>query len=160
MKEWLWLHQFKAVPAAAAAKLLQSCPTLCDTIDSSSPGSSIPGILQARTLEWVTISFSNAWKWKVKVKLLSRVRLLATPWTAVYQAPWSMEFSRQENWSGLPLPFPSRKSTWNKNVGMFKITGRNGLYISQLGDSIIYHPKWNLFKSERGQPNRKPGKQE
>ena len=79
----------------AAAKLLQSCPTLCDPIDSSPPGSPIPGILQARTLEWVAISFSNAWKSKVKVKSFSRVRLLATPWTAAYQAPPSMGFSRQ-----------------------------------------------------------------
>ena len=93
--------------AAAAVKSLQSCPTLCDAIDSSPPGSPIPGILQARTLEWVAISFSNAWKWKVKVKLLSRVRLVATPWTAAYQAPPSMGFSRQEYWSGLPLPSPS-----------------------------------------------------
>ena len=81
----------------AAAKSLQSCPTLCDPIDSSPPGSSIPGILQARTLEWVAISFSNAWKWKVKVKSFSRVRLLVTPWTAAYQALPSMGFSRQEN---------------------------------------------------------------
>ena len=92
--------------AAAAAKLLQSCPTLCDPIDGSPPGSAIPGILQARTLEWVAISFSNAWKWKVKVKSLSRVWLLATPWTATYQAPPSMGFSRQEYWSGVPLPSP------------------------------------------------------
>ena len=92
--------------AAAAAKLLQSCPTLCDPIDGSPPGSSIPGILQARTLEWVAISFSNARKWKVKVKSLSRVRLLATPWTAAYQAPPSMGYSRQEYWSGVPLPSP------------------------------------------------------
>ena len=91
---------------AAAAKLLQSCLTLCDPIDSSPPGCPIPGILQARTLEWVAISFSNAWKWKVKVKLLSCVRLLATPWTATYQAPPSMGFSRQEYWSGVPLPSP------------------------------------------------------
>ena len=90
--------------AAAAAKSLQSCPTLCNPIDSSPPGSPIPGILQARTLEWVAISFSNAWKWKAKVKSLSRVRLLVTPWTAAYQAPPSMGFSRQEYWSGLPLP--------------------------------------------------------
>ena len=92
--------------AAAAAKSLQSCPTLYDPIDGSPPGSPIPGILQARTLEWVAISFSNAWKWKVKVKSLSRVRLLATPGTAAYQAPPSMGFSRQEYWSGLPLPSP------------------------------------------------------
>ena len=81
--------------AAAAAKSLQSCPTLCDPIDGSPPGSPVPGILQARTLEWVAISFSNSWKWKVKVKSLSRVRLLATPWTAAHQAPLSMEVSRR-----------------------------------------------------------------
>ena len=92
--------------AAAAAKSLQSCPTLCDPIDGSPPDSPVPGILQARTLEWVAVSFSNAWKWKVKVKLLSRVWLLATPWTAAYQAPLSMGFSRQEYWSGVPLPSP------------------------------------------------------
>ena len=90
--------------AAAAAKSLQSCLTLCDSIDGSPPGSPIPGILQARTLEWGAISFSNAWKWKVKVKLRSRVRLLATQWTAAYQAPRSMGFARQEYWSGVPSP--------------------------------------------------------
>ena len=88
------------------AKSLQSCPILCDPIDGSPPGSPVPGILQARTLEWVAISFSNAWKWKVKVNSLSRVQLLATPWTAAYQAPPSMGFSRQEYWSGVPLPSP------------------------------------------------------
>ena len=77
----------------AAAKSLQSCPTLCDPIDGSPPGPAFTGILQARTLEWVAISSSNAWKCKVKVKSLSRVRLLATPWTAAYQAPPSMGFS-------------------------------------------------------------------
>ena len=82
--------------AATAAKLLQSCPTLCDPRDGSPPGTPVPGVLQARTLEWVAISFSNEWKWKVKVKLLSRVRLLVTPGTAAYQAPPSMGFSRQE----------------------------------------------------------------
>ena len=82
--------------STAAAKLLQSCLTLCDPIDSSPPGSPIPGILQARTLEWVAISFSNAWKWKAKVKSLSRVLLIVTPWTAAHQAPPSMGFSRQE----------------------------------------------------------------
>ena len=76
--------------AAAAAKSLQSCPTLCDPIDGSLLGSSVPGILQARILEWVAISFSNAWKWKVKVKSLSRAWLLATPWAAAYQAPPTM----------------------------------------------------------------------
>ena len=89
---------------AAAAKSLQSCPTLCDPIDGSPPGSPTPGILQARTLEWVAISFSSAWKWKVKGKLLSLVWLFATAWAAAYQAPLSMGFSRQEYWSGVPLP--------------------------------------------------------
>ena len=88
----------------AAAKPLQSCPTLCDPIDGSPPGSPVPGILQARTLEWVAIAFSNAWKWKVTVKSLSRVWPLVTPWTAAFQAPPSMGFSRQEYWSGVPLP--------------------------------------------------------
>ena len=93
-------------PFAAAAKSLQSCPTLCHPIDSSPPVSPVPGILQERTLEWVAISFSNAWKWKVKMKSLSCVGLLATPWTTAYQAPPSMGFARQEYWSGLPLPSP------------------------------------------------------
>ena len=92
--------------SAAAAKSLQSCPTPCDPIDGSPPDSPVPGILQARTLEWVAISFSNAWKWKVKVKSLSCVRLLVTPRTAAHQAPPSMGFSRQEYWSGVPLPSP------------------------------------------------------
>ena len=95
-----------AAAAAAAAKSLQSCPTLCDLIDGSPPGSTVPGILQARTMEWVAISVSNAWKWKVKVKSLSCVWLLVTPWTAAHQAPLSMGFSRQEYWSGVPLPSP------------------------------------------------------
>ena len=92
--------------AAAAAKSLQSCPTLCDPIDGSPPDFPVPGILQTRTLEWVAISFSSAWKWKVKVKSLSRVWLLETPWTTAHQAPPSMGFSRQEYWSGVPLPSP------------------------------------------------------
>ena len=92
----------------AAAKLLRSCPTLCDPIDGSPPGCPVPGILQARTLEWVAISFSSAWKWKVIVKSLSHVWLLATPWTAAYQAPPTMGFSRQEYWSGVPLPSPDQ----------------------------------------------------
>ena len=118
---WFWPHsrslqQMKAykilqspewtTTAAAAAKSPQSCLTLCDPIDSSPPGSPIPGILQARILEWAAISFSNAWKWKVKVKLLSHIWLLETPWTAAHQAPLSMGFSRQEHWSGVPLPSP------------------------------------------------------
>ena len=91
---------------AAAAKSLQSCPTLRDPTDGSPPGFPVPGILRARILEWVSISFSNAWKWKLKGKSLSHVRLLATPWTAAYQAPPSMGFSRQEYWNGVSLPSP------------------------------------------------------
>ena len=109
---------------AAAAKSLQLCPTLCDPIDGSPPGFPVPGILHARTLVWAAISFSNAWKWKVKVKSLSRVRLLATPWTAAYQAPPFMGFSRQEYWSGVPLPSPRDANrisnkwviTWKKKI--------------------------------------------
>ena len=88
------------------SEAVQTCPTLCDPIDCSPPGSSIHGIFQARALEWVAIAFSNAWKWQGKVKSLSRVRLLAIPWTAAHQAPPSMGFSRQEYWSGVPSPSP------------------------------------------------------
>ena len=105
---WCWFH---SAAAAAAAKSLQSCLTLCDPTDGSPMGSSIPGILQTRTLEWVAISFSNAWKSKVKVKLLSRIWLLATPWTAAYQAPPSVGVSRQEYWSGMSLPSPQNTIT-------------------------------------------------
>ena len=103
------------VAAAAAAKSLQPCPTLCDSIDGSPPGSPVPWILQARILEWVAILFSNAWKWKLKGKSLSHVRLLVTPWTTAYQAPLSMGFSRQEYWSGVPLP-------WEVAVRLFWIS--------------------------------------
>ena len=104
--------------AAAAAKLLQSCLTLHNPIDGSPPGSPVPGILQARTLEWVAISFSNAWKWKVKGKSLSCVCLFATPWTGAYQAPPSMGFSRQEYWSGVPLPSPEFQLSYFKSWKM------------------------------------------
>ena len=100
---WICLFWTLQMNAAAAAKSFQSCPTLWDPIDGSPTGSPVPGILQARILEWVAISFSNAWKWKVKVKSLSRVWLFKIPWTAAYQAPPSVRFSWQENWSGLPL---------------------------------------------------------
>ena len=106
--EWeptLWIQTVLGT-AAAAAKSLQSCLTLCDPIDGSPPGSTVLGILQARTLEWVAISFSNAWKWKVKGKSLSPVWLFKTPWTAAHQASPSMGLSRQEYWSGVPLPSP------------------------------------------------------
>ena len=110
MTNSIFLHWYEwtvlSHTASAAAKSLQSCPTLCDPIDGSPPGSPVPGILQARTLEWDAISFSNAWKWKVKVKSLNRVRLSGTPWTAAFQAPPSMGFSRQKYWSGVPLPSP------------------------------------------------------
>ena len=102
--------------AAAAAKSLQSCPTLCDPIDGSPSGSAVPRILQARTLEWVPISFSNAWKWKGKVKSLSLVWLFETPWTAAYQAPPSMGFARQEYWSGVPLPSPEEISSLSHSI--------------------------------------------
>ena len=142
---------------AAAAKLLQSCPTLCDPIDSSLPGSPVPGILQARTLEWAAISFSNAWKWKVKVKSLSRVWLLVTPWTAAYQAPPSMGFSRQEYWSGVPLPslyFPSALhllillsfSSWN-----YYFCYHEALWTSlNLGKQLIFLPSIEYADIRRG----------
>ena len=118
-----WVETFNIVKMAtlpkllyAAAKSLQSCPTLCNSIDGSPPGSPVLGVLQAITLEWAAISFFNAWKWKVKMKSLSRVRLLATPWTAAHQAPPSKGFSRQEYWSGVPLPSPTQEllpfKTW------------------------------------------------
>jgi len=104
----IWMSSLEKclLRSSAAAKSLQSCPTLCDPIDGSPPGSPVPGILQERTLEWVAISFSNAWKWKVKVKSLSRVRLFTIPWTSAHQAPPSMGFSRQKYWSGVPSPSP------------------------------------------------------
>ena len=105
--------------AAAAAKSLESCPTLCDPSDGSPPGSPVPGIHQARTLEWVAISFSRAWKWKVKVKSLGWVQLFMTPWTAAYQTPPPMGFSRQEYGSGVPFPSPvheGEKWKWSCSV--------------------------------------------
>ena len=119
--------------SAAAAKSPQSCPTLCNPIDSSSPCFPIPGILQARILEWVAISFSNAWNWKVKVKSLSHVQLLATSWSAAYQALPSMGFSRQEHWSGLPFPSPmpeSEKRKGSRSV-MFDSVPPHGLQAYQ-----------------------------
>ena len=110
-----WPRGMWDLSSPAAAKSRQSCPTLCDPIDSSPTGSSVPGNLQARILEWVAISFSNAWKWKVKVKSLSHVRLLATSWTVAYQVPPSMGFSRQEYWSGAPLPSPLSSPTKDQN---------------------------------------------
>ena len=130
------------------------CPTLCDPIDDSPPSSTVPGILQARTLEWVAISFSNAWKWKVKVKLLSHVRLSVTPWTAAYQAPPSMVFSRQEYWSGVPLPSPHTR------LDLFKTTLKffSSLYFIiiniwicidlNMKSTIVYSVLLTLFKAK------------
>ena len=114
--------------AAAAAKSLQPCLTPRDPIGGNPPGSPVPGILQTRTLEWVAISFFNAWKGKVKVKLLSRVWLLVTPCTAAYQAPPSMGFPRQEYWSGVPQPRANQEKE-NKT--------RN--YRNQLQNHLSFH---------------------
>ena len=111
--DWPWARVLFWCLAAAAAKSLQSCPTLCDPIDGSPPGSAAPGILQARTLERVAISFSSGWKWNVKVKLLSCVQLFETSWMAADQAPLSMGFSRQEYWSGVPLPSRAQFPVWH-----------------------------------------------
>ena len=141
---------------SAAAKSLQSCPTLCKPIDGSPPGSSVPGILQARTLEWVTISFSSAGKWKVKVKFISRVRLFGTPWTIADQAPPSMGFSRQEYWSGLPLPSPLPQSElqqhfpfwsgfcrgWRKQGEPFFSSLQCNLPVLHLRDPSFTHSPW------------------
>ena len=122
-KLWLKLKEVgkpsRPFRCAAAAKSCQWCPTVCDPRDGSPPGSPVPGILQARILEWIAISFPNAWKWKGKVKSLSRVPLFVTPWTVAYQAPLSMGFSRQEYCSGLPFPSPvheSEKWKWSRSV--------------------------------------------
>ena len=119
-----------------AAKSLQSCPTLWDPIDGSQPGSPVPGILQARTLEWVAIFFSNAWKWKVKVKLLSRVRLLVTPWTAAHQGPPSMGFSRQEYWSGVPFSSNPHRLPLHAHIYGQKWST---LHPSRLAPSLVPH---------------------
>ena len=140
-----------------ATKSLQSCPTLCDPIDGSSPGSPIPGILQARTLEWVAISFSSAWKWKVKVKLLNCVRPSATPWTAALQAPLSVGFSRQEYWSGVPLPSPSiNANSQNESTDLSIILTQKSLLwhissffwcISYSSSSCSFCLDWGLAQS-------------
>ena len=124
--------------AAAAATSLQSCPTLCDPTDGSPPGSPVPGILQARTLEWVAISFSNAWEWKVKVKSLSCVRPLATPWTAPYQDPPSMQFSRQEYWSGVPLPSPRLYEEYHIFQYHLRVESRKMIQMNLFTNQEIY----------------------
>ena len=119
------------------AESLQLCPTLCDPIDGSPPGCPVPGILQARTLEWVAISFSNAWKWKVKVRSLIRVRPSATPWTAAYQGPPSMGTSRQEHWSGVPLPSPSELT--HNYISTLRILFTSHLKFLSSFPSLIHH---------------------
>ena len=139
----------------ATAKSLKSCPTVCDPIDGSPPGSTVPGSLQARTLEWVAISFSNAWKWKVKGKLLSCVQVLVTPWTAAHQVPLSMGFSRQEYWSGVPLPSPAVLFntalwwTWDQSVWYLQLCyfsqdyfGYRGLWCCHINFRIFFVFMW------------------
>ena len=120
----LWYFQLYA---AAAAASLQSCPTLCDPTEGSPPGSPVPGILQARTLEWVAISFSNARKWKVKVKLLSLVGLFATPWTAAYQAPPGVFQARALEWGA--IAFSVGLSYTNVNISSVFILPTSAVYI-------------------------------
>ena len=136
-----WTDEPGGLWSAAAAKSLQSCPTLCDPIDGSPPGSPVPGILQARTLEWGAISSSSAGKWKVKVKSLSLVWLLATPWTAAPQAPPSMGFSGQEYWSGAPLPSPALWSVGLQRVGHDWVTERANMQVLNRETWVAY----NLF---------------
>ena len=108
---WIWELDYKeSCCCCCCCKVASVVSDPMQPIDGSPPDSPVPGILKARTLEWVAISFSSAWNWKVKVKSLSRVRLLATPWAAAYQAPPSMGFSRQEYWSGVSLPSPIKKA--------------------------------------------------
>ena len=135
--------------AAAAVKSLQSCPTLCDPIDGSPSDSSVPGILEARILEWVSISLSNAWKWKVKVSLFSHVRLFAAPWTVAYQAPPSMGFSRQEYWSGLPFPSPYMQNTLCKILGWVnqKLGSILPVEVLTTSDTEMMSVYWQKLKS-------------
>ena len=158
MGMWLELKLDKSpsLVTAAAAKSLQLCPTLCDPIDGSPPGSPVPGILQARTLEWVAISFSNASKWKVKVKSLSRVRPSVTPWTAAHQAPPAMGFSKQEYWSGVPLASPSLVTiycqfftgkSWDITTNVFILLTHLRAFLPPIKDdvaSLIVSHKWSV----------------
>ena len=137
----------------AAAKSLQSCPTLCDPIDSSPPGSPVPGILKARTLEWVAISFSNAWKWKVKVKSQNHIQLLATPWTAAYQAPPSMGFARQERQIGVDVqqrPPPHCKAIilQKKRQQVIHLTFTQCYISINLGKNLIILALWDYSLHE------------
>jgi len=139
------LSHHRALSWAPCAKSLQSCPTLCDPTDGSPAGSAIPGILQARTLEWVAISFSNAWKWKVKVKSLSRVRLLATPWTAAYQTPPPIGFFRQEYWSGVLLPPPELPVLYSNSLQASYFTHGSGYMSIPLSQFVSPSPFLLLY---------------
>ena len=139
-KRW-GLSYGTAAAATAAAKSHQSSLTLCEPIDGSPPGSPVPGILQARTLGWAAIAFSNAGKWKVKVKSLSYVWLLATPWTAAYQAPLSMGYSRQDFWSGLPWAWVNSGSWWwTGRPGMLRFIGLQRVRLNWVTELI-----WSLW---------------
>ena len=138
--EFKFRSTYQKIKAAAAAKSLQSCPTLCDPIDGSPPGSPVPGVLQARTLEWVAISFSNARKRKVKVKSLSHVWLLATPWTAALQAPPSMGFSRQKYWSGVPLLLQKVKAV--KSICWYTIKYTCNFLLLSLWNALVFIQSW------------------
>ena len=156
MKNDFLIHELQNGCYVAAAKSLQLCPTLCDPIDGSPPGSAIPGILQARTLECFAISFSNAWNWKVNVKSLSRVWLFVTPWTAAYQAPPSMGFSRHEYWSRLSLPFPTRGRNEVKGQKVIKMenTLQRNLVLVTSGISELFgqHIEWEWGERCMGNP--------
>ena len=143
-----WSIIIREYHAAATAKSIQSCPTLYDPIDSSPPGSPVPGILQARTLEWVAISVSNAQKWKVKVKSLSRVQLLATPWTSAHQAPPSMGFSRQEYQSRVSSPSP------REHHRVWKITGLHTTEGREIKEGLAYDFHTKECSWVERQPNR------
>ena len=155
------IHNFLSLHSTTITTTsLQSCPTLCDPIDGSPPDSPTPGILQARTLEWVAISFSNAWKWKVKIKSLSRVWPLATPWTAAYQAPPSMGVSRQEYRSRVPLPSPKTppyltlKIHWKLSSSFFGDSYWPKMYCSILfpTDSFLDLKALSILQSQAQMP--------
>ena len=160
-----WNYTALLIGYAAAAKSLQSCRTLCDPRDGSPSGSPVPGILQARILEWVAISFSNAWKWKVKVKSLSRVRLLVTAWTAAHQASPSMGFSRQEYRSGVPLPSPVRRyrsqyfcdvsmtHSWRADI-VLRQNDEVRCYPPQVKANLLCHSFWKIQEDIRRVRNR------